>query len=1044
MANAIAALRLELARLIEKDGQLRALEERLTSLRFGDVTRESGELPEDVVARAMANVARRGFGLYARRDRLGRWVIRRGERFRTRLWRVLHELRHPMPTKRQAYRHTQARVFDGPLRAHPHALGEVTPTTVPGERRQVNDEGGWGPYLPLVDDILDAQLAAGPIEITTTAGVTRIIPPSGRVRRWRNALAISLGYRTLDDLRLASVRGGDEARRSRFLATVRERFATRVRFQPHFDDDPAPPSLRMLVARADERPVLEGAAPRPRLPSSAPMLVAAPTMLDEAVGVMRSAADLAGRFTSELFERGGVRIQNLAIVIVALLASFLLRMVWVRITFDRWRNEIPLCIGGWGTRGKSGTERLKAGLFHGLGYDVFVKTTGCEAMFIHAPRRLDALEIFIYRPYDKASIWEQRDMVKLSRAMGSDVFLWECMALNPRYVTILQRHWMRDDLVTLTNAYPDHEDIQGPAGVDVAETIGQFIPRGGTAITSEREMLPVFDRIASKRKTELLVVDRSAELAIPDDMLDRFPYREHPRNIALVTRMAAELGIDEEFAIFAMADRVVPDLGVLKEYPSVNLFGRDVRFVNGCSANERAGFMNNWTRMALDEVGTGPAPKSHVVTVVNNRGDRISRSVVFADILVRDIAADRHLLIGTNIAGLRNYISDSLERYLATVSVVEPDDDASVARKRLDEFAARVRIRPASGEHLASQLRSMAAACGTNVDEDVAEALEQIVEELVKRATSWEKLCRAAADHEALRAIFDALARSKPQEGALAPADGVEEAVAMQELSLGDLDELRTFFVERVACVVCHRRLRRDLDEALEDASRIDAFHDRLRGLWRERFLSTVVSVDDPDVSGDTIVVRAARTVPPGFSAVLMGTQNIKGTGLDFVYRWVDLDVTTRRLDALPTSSENVFHGELMWLRGTSALHLTEALVAWRRLRALPNQRKCSPREMALIERAAFHLAELAQDRFAEADVVESDDKTTIRQSLLAAVERALDPFDAIWRRYRADRLMRLLAAGRISHPRMATEMRDITKRQKGGWLAKMTRTTGA
>ncbi len=57
------------------------------------------------------------------------------------------------------------------------------------------------------------------------------------------------------------------------------------------------------------------------------------------------------------------------------------------------------------------------------------------------------------------------------------MFLWECMALNPLFVQLLQRDWMRDDIVTLTNAYPDHEDIQGPAGVDVAEVITEFIRR---------------------------------------------------------------------------------------------------------------------------------------------------------------------------------------------------------------------------------------------------------------------------------------------------------------------------------------------------------------------------------------------------------------------------------------------------------------------------------------------------------------------------------------------------------------------------------------
>src|SRR4029079_16046781 len=68
----------------------------------------------------------------------------------------------------------------------------------------------------------------------------------------------------------------------------------------------------------------------------------------------------------------------------ALAAGFWLSGWWKRRRIDAARAQIPRTIGGGGTRCKSGTERLKAGVFDGLGYDVFVKTTGCEAMFIHS------------------------------------------------------------------------------------------------------------------------------------------------------------------------------------------------------------------------------------------------------------------------------------------------------------------------------------------------------------------------------------------------------------------------------------------------------------------------------------------------------------------------------------------------------------------------------------------------------------------------------------------------------------------------------------
>ncbi len=79
---------------------------------------------------------------------------------------------------------------------------------------------------------------------------------------------------------------------------------------------------------------------------------------------------------------------HLALVAWLVFAAILIRAALIRQKIDRVRKAIPLSVGGWGTRGKSGTERLKAALFQAFRYDVVVKTTGCEAMFIHARRDL--------------------------------------------------------------------------------------------------------------------------------------------------------------------------------------------------------------------------------------------------------------------------------------------------------------------------------------------------------------------------------------------------------------------------------------------------------------------------------------------------------------------------------------------------------------------------------------------------------------------------------------------------------------------------------
>ena len=82
--------------------------------------------------------------------------------------------------------------------------------------------------------------------------------------------------------------------------------------------------------------------------------------------------------------------------------------------------------------------RLQAALFEGLGYDVVCKTTGCEAMMLRTAGDGRSEELYIFRPLDRATIWEHVDVMEHAARSGADVFVWECMGLRPRYVEQLQ------------------------------------------------------------------------------------------------------------------------------------------------------------------------------------------------------------------------------------------------------------------------------------------------------------------------------------------------------------------------------------------------------------------------------------------------------------------------------------------------------------------------------------------------------------------------------------------------------------------------------
>ncbi len=982
-----------------------------------------------VLGRAMADLSRRDMGLAARlRGR--RITLWRGDVRRRRLWRVLHELRRPSPTKRAGISHTTGRVPQGELRSPPGRMDEEVPTTVPGERVRVRGEGGWARHLPTIDDLLAVAVRHGrPVHIFSDFGITTISPPRALTTRVANRLKLTWDYARMAELRLEALGESEGERRGRFVATVRSTYDMDIHFEPYDESMPVPPHVASLFPGRAVPPSPALARATEDAAARAGLVPLIPLAAFDAQGVMQALGDLFADSAAFLLSWAEGGQPALAIFLAGMVTWFVGRARYRQWRIAKARAALPLCIGGWGTRGKSGTERLKAALFHGLGYDVFVKTTGCEAMMMHSvPDRLP-LEVFIHRPYDKATIWEQRDMLELAAQMDAEVFLWECMALNPRYVSLLQHEWMRDDLVTLTNAYPDHEDIQGPAGEDVARVIAQFIPHDSTLLTSEDNFLPLFAETARARGTRMLTTSAMDADLIPRDLLALFPYDEHPRNIGLVARLAAEVGVDATLAIHTMALNVVPDLGVLKRYPEVRLRGRRVSFVNGMSANERAGFLANWRRSGLEEVSLTDQPRAAVVTVVNNRADRVPRSEIFARILVEDVAADRHVLIGTNLAGLLGYIDAALAERLAEVRIVESaETDPQRPRRRLDAEMKRLRIPFPSQTALAARL------------EMLCEGLERrcvpaALEDALAAGGRWLVAEGSSVDPEAVRAEVqgdldwtDAVT-ALLEGSALTALDGPPEA-----LEHGEMTAARQAAHRLLADLAIHARLIRMVDGALNGDLDPDTVNARVRTAWRALFLDRLVLVHNPEATGDQIIDRLARSLPPGAHVTAMGIQNIKGTGLDFVYRWVNADEVIRELEALDDTDEGRRIDALRAVANSADPGVVGAGTARARLTEHA-ERALSAEERGALDYARRRIEE--QHRALMQGLSASTERSPVAR-VLDRVEDGVDFVDAVLRTRKARRIIADLVGQRISHGRAAVEMRKLNKRGKGGWLARL------
>ena len=931
------------------------LKERLSEVKPGTqksiATDHLSEFDTATLGRVLSVLAQDGYdwGVMRGRNRL----VLRNHRHRFRFWRWLYELRHPSTDKRQAHRHTTGRVFYGNLIAPSARMAELSETKVPGEPLYIAPEDGWRPYLPLVDQLFSCMdESKGQVTIYTAEGTTRIRAPHSPLKWLRARIALVRNFAHFADLR--NWQEDSQANPNTYVNEAR-----RLGFDIEFRGHPS-----------------ETEFPRQPDPSVSRFFALTPPF-----GVSVSWEQFKEYFFS-IYENS---LYELGIFTAALAALFIGRHVYLNRALRKARQHIPLVVGGWGTRGKSGTERLKSGLFNALGYSVVSKTTGCEAMFLHGMPFGQLREMFLFRPYDKATIWEQANVLRLAQELDAEVFLWECMGLQPVYVEILQRQWMRDDIATITNTYPDHEDLQGPAGINVAETISRFIPPRSTVLASEEQMLPVLKAVAREAQTECKAVGWLEAGMLTNDVMERFPYEEHPYNVALVLAMAGELGIEPVYAVKEIADRVVPDLGVLKTYPRARVQDRFLEFIMGNSANERLGCLTNWTRMGLDKQDIYDEPHTWVTTVVNNRADRVARSRVFANILVEDISVDRHFLIGTNLKGLRGYIEEAWQDHIGTVTLwpeTHPDEPLAV----LEQAARRMRI-PLSEEHVRARLTAMLDGLEITVDPSLIDHLP---------------------DLGALKTALDGLDTDTD----------VGRIVAHTEQNLNQMQRY-TEFAARVGS---------------SDAKN-STLDDEFRKLLWEWFTVKLVVIEDSHATGEQIVQRICDETPPGIYNRIMGMQNIKGTGLDFVYRWEAWLACHTACEQLLSNDPVASREGLRALAGfqefglLSEWHVRDAL---EKLRERPAaQSELFQAELPLIEKNLETALEAARSA-----------TTTIRQSgwvskLTDAVEAFLDAGDAIKRRKIANQIYKDLVAQRISHQRAALELQKLNKRQKGGWLNK-------
>lgn len=213
------------------------LSDNMKSINEGDTLEvEASDIPDEMIlGRALSLLSQKGFG-YSVVKRSNYYLITKGDLYQRRIWRILHEVTHPNPAKRQGFLHSVGRSPQGLIRAPSHLLSEMTETKVPGERLFLNSEASWRPYIPTVDDILSlcsASVEGKEIRIFSSEGITSISAPDTASKRLKLWLAITLNYKKLSYLRNMDAGQLDLNMKPSFIQTIASDYDLHISFVSH-------------------------------------------------------------------------------------------------------------------------------------------------------------------------------------------------------------------------------------------------------------------------------------------------------------------------------------------------------------------------------------------------------------------------------------------------------------------------------------------------------------------------------------------------------------------------------------------------------------------------------------------------------------------------------------------------------------------------------------------------------------------------------------------------------------------------------------------
>ena len=297
--------------------------------------------------------------------------------------------------------------------------------------------------------------------------------------------------------------------------------------------------------------------------------------------------------------------------------------------------NIPIRIHVNGTRGKSSVTRLIAAGLRGGNLKTFAKTTGTTPRIINDKGK----DIEIHR-LRSASIGEQIKLMRYFSNKKPDALVIECMAVNPQYQWVSEQSIVRSTLGVITNIRPDHLDEMGTTNEEIAYSLSNTIPFNSKIVTAEHQTFEPLEVISKQRNS---IIEQSDINDINSDYLDKFPFIEHPENIALALKVCLLMGISRGVALEGML-QTIPDPGSLFIWDIKNENNK-CKFISGFAANDPSS-----TKMVWNLVSQRFNYKSCIF--LNTRNDRRYRTIQLMELVLSDIKPDLFIIRADNVKSI--------------------------------------------------------------------------------------------------------------------------------------------------------------------------------------------------------------------------------------------------------------------------------------------------------------------------------------------------------------------------------------------------------